>query len=53
MAVQIKDEDFIFAADSDNKHLKEITIQDISDKTASDIDLQRLSNLEIEELLTH
>ena len=56
MAVTIKVGDLMFLADEDNKFMKEIEVGSFvgtaADAAIDEIDLQRITNTDIEEILT-
>jgi len=56
MATQIKDGDLMFLADETSKLMKEVDIASLTDTVTDDmiaeLDLQRITNTEIEEMLT-
>lgn len=56
MAGTINDGDLIFLADETTKYMKEIEVGSFSETVAGDaiaeLDLQRITNTEIEEMLT-
>ena len=56
MAGTINDGDLMFLADEDTKFMKEIEVgsfaETVTDGTISELDLQRITNTEIDNMLT-
>ena len=48
----INNEDLVFLADKNTKYMKEIEVSDLIVEVDEEIGLQRITNTEIEEMLT-